>query len=108
MVTAYHYTGATTPLLERFGAVHCPAGGWIVSRIVPGCCWEKDGLGNFIAQCEPWSYDDLPGWYTPVNTNSWADVPPAALGFIEYVEEMMLSKVSIVSWGPTFKDKMER
>ncbi len=54
---------------------------------------------NIQAQCEP-IYEELPGWEADITrARSGADLPPAALGYLKRVEELVGLPITLISVG---------
>jgi adenylosuccinate synthase len=63
---------------------------------------------NALARVEP-IYEKLPGWQEDISqVKNWDDLPPNARAYIDYIQDFLGVRVSIVSVGPDRRQTLWR
>jgi adenylosuccinate synthase len=75
-------------------------------KICTGYKWGEqpahyyDGDAVFLEECQP-VYESLPGWESSIEgINSWSELPTNARKYIEYIEQTVGVRVSMIGTGP--------
>jgi len=106
---SYEYLGPRTDRLsDHFEWELTPDGRVKITGLKP-VKGRQEQLTQMLFNCAPLEFVDFPGWEEELGgTTKFRELPKQARNYVEFLQERLGIPISIISIGPTWRDKIER